>query len=255
MIINWSYRFLFVHVPKTAGTAVTAKLSPYSSPQDIDICREPEADVEIGGRSVHMHKHATAVDILSVVGRSQFESLFKFGFVRNPYARIYSVYRFLKYNHRAWDGSDIMNKYRSFDEFVASDFFQTAGPDDIFHSQTFWLCDSNGNLLVDYVGRIENLNADLLAICDRIGIGIEGSTAPVNVSEPESRLPTWVALQIPRLRRYGILRPSAPVEVDLTKIYASDETRRTVERRYAESFEVFGYPLMRRNARGALSHA
>jgi hypothetical protein len=38
MILNRTHHFLFVHVPKTAGMAVSADLSRFESPRDLHFC-------------------------------------------------------------------------------------------------------------------------------------------------------------------------------------------------------------------------
>ena len=47
MIISHKYKFIFVHVPKTAGTSIAQSLYPY-----LDL----QQDVVLGGHPDHEHK-------------------------------------------------------------------------------------------------------------------------------------------------------------------------------------------------------
>jgi hypothetical protein len=171
----------------------------------------------------------------------KFDSLFKFGFVPNPYTHIYSKYRFLKFNHRAWAGSSSMNRFCTFDDFIASEFFQTPGPHQMFRPQTFWLCGEDERLLVDHIAHWEEFETEMAALCRRLDVENQGKAEPVNVSEGESRLPVSMALLVPKLRRRRILPRAVPQDAILEKIYAREDTLRAVEERYKCSFGLFGY--------------
>lgn len=74
------YRYLFIHITKTAGTSVAISLFgelPY---------------------------HYTAVQYRVIYGRKTFNRYFKFAFVRNPWDRLYSAYSFLK--NGGWNNED-----------------------------------------------------------------------------------------------------------------------------------------------------
>ena len=67
------YRCIFVHIPKAAG---------------MSICRSLFGNLAGG--------HATLSDYQIIFPRLEFESYFKFTFVRNPWDRVFSAYNFLK---------------------------------------------------------------------------------------------------------------------------------------------------------------
>lgn len=90
MVINDAHRFIFVHVPKAAGTSITEALAalPGNSPS----CVHPRT------------KHESLAALLARVGTgtvgecsrgADLASYLAFGFVRNPWARIASLYRYL----------------------------------------------------------------------------------------------------------------------------------------------------------------
>lgn len=128
-IINQSHQFIFVHVPMSAGTSVTNALSSFTGVFDVEL-----GGTEYGERIASpfaqrfgIGKHATSVEIQHLVGNQIWNEYFIFGFVRNPYSRVFSIYRFLKTKFRKWKGSEIMDVFGNFDEFVRSDFFSSRG--------------------------------------------------------------------------------------------------------------------------------
>lgn len=241
MILNRTYDFLFVHVPKTAGLAVSRDLSRFTSAADIQICETIETinrDYLDAGR---LYQHSTAAEIKSAIGDKEFSRVFKFAFVRDPYTRAYSLFRFLKFNFRRWPNSEIMETFDTFDQFIASDFFQTPGPDRIFQPQGFWLLDDQNRLIVDRVARMEELKSELREIYGRIGLPPVDQVEPVNVSGPRgslsrlaARLP--IAAQVQRL-----FSPPRISATNLSDVYANNETQRVVATRYARDFPMFGY--------------
>jgi hypothetical protein len=173
-IINNSFQFIFVHIPKTAGTSLSSVLKPYTN----------YCDLEIGGTSFGeqiqpayikrfgLAKHSTAATIRGVVGTVVWSKYFSFSFVRNPFARCLSTFHFL----RKWEGLDpeyaaIIKRFKSFEEYVLSDIWlESHGPDDIFRPQMYWLKTPNkADVLVDFVGHVERINEDMAYVMDMIG--------------------------------------------------------------------------------------
>lgn len=237
MILNRSHHFIFVHVPKTAGTAVHHYLARFTGPDDIAILDPP--DEANYGRELNLRKHATAAEILGSIGGDEFNRLFKFAFVRNPFNRCYSLYRFLKYKFRSWDDGAIMDRFQDFEDFVASEFFQSPGPDRILSPQCFWLSNQNGGLLVDRVGRIESLDSDLADICAWVDLSPAGRLRPVNVSGTAAKRDGAVSRLARKLRqRFHLLR-GADFSVPLPPV--GEITRQTIAERYERDFEAFAY--------------
>jgi hypothetical protein len=241
MIVNRTYDFLFVHVPKTAGIAVSRDLSRFTSTGDIQVCETIETLNRDYVEACRLYQHSTAGEIRFAIGEEEFDRLFKFAFVRDPYSRAYSLLRFLKYNFRRWPNSDIMDTFDTFDQFIASDFFQTPGPDRIFEPQAFWLVDDQGRLMMDRIARMEELETELREIYATIGLPPVEKVKPVNVSGPRGSL-SRLAARLPiaaQVQRF--LAPPQLERTNLSQIYANDHTQRIVAHRYARDFEMFGY--------------
>lgn len=171
MIINHNYRFIFLHVPKTAGTSITNYLSSFTGWNDIELggTHYGEQIQEIYGRRFKLNKHSTAKQIRAIVGEDLWRGYFKFAVVRHPLDRLVSAYLF----YRKWDhpSTDAVRALSGFEEFVHSEFFaadrrnatRPAG------SQTAFLWD--GGLAVDLVCRFESLTDDMARVASRLGLG------------------------------------------------------------------------------------
>ena len=92
MIISRGRRFIFVHIPKTGGTALSLSLEAVAMKDDILIGDTPTAkrrkgrlrNVETAGR---LWKHSRLVDIPGLLTAEEIRSFFVFTLVRNPWDR------------------------------------------------------------------------------------------------------------------------------------------------------------------------
>jgi hypothetical protein len=145
-MISLRHRCIFVKVPKTAGTSVAAAL-------DLTHVGKPHRDI---------------VQIRDAIAPTApagfFASAFKFGFVRNPWDRVVSLYA------RKEKGRE--QGPESWDDFVrwiehASDTCIHPTP---HRNQLDWFLDERGEVAVDFIGRFESLDADFIEICCRLDL-------------------------------------------------------------------------------------
>ena len=141
-------KIIFIHIPKTAG---------------ISLVKSIFGDVTLEGhRSVSFYKQ---------VFRSRYSDFFTFTIVRNPWDRLYSAYKFLEKG-----GMNIHDKnafethlsiYRDFEDFVLNGLNEKIIWE-IMHliPQHEFVCDKNGKIIVDHIGRFENLNKSIEKIND-----------------------------------------------------------------------------------------
>ena len=160
MILNHEHRFLFIHVPKAAGTTITRALSPLTTFRDLEIggTKYGEAMQDLFAARFDLRKHSTAAAIRAKCPGHVWRRFFVFAFVRNPYARAYSVFRFLQ---RWQEGAhNAMVRDMDFAAFLASDAVQK-GEIEIAKPQAHWL--SRGDNLhpgIDFIGRVEHFSRD-----------------------------------------------------------------------------------------------
>ncbi len=109
MIISRGRRYIFVHIPKTGGTAMAMALEARAMKDDILIGDTPKAvrrrgrlkDVKTAGR---LWKHSTLADAEGLISRDEMADLMVVTLVRNPWDRIVSYYHWLqaqRFDHAA----------------------------------------------------------------------------------------------------------------------------------------------------------
>lgn len=206
-IINNSKKFVFVHVPKAAGTSVTNMLSKYTTYQDLEIGGthfgeyiQPAYKKRFG-----IGKHSPASNIRDLIGQEHWNNMFTFSIVRNPYDRVISTYKFLN----KWEGTPEhykkeLVKFTDINDYILSNMWEESdGPDFIFKPQTFWLTDVNdrSKLIVNFVGKLETLDQDLAKIMSKIEkTNIEVEEAPqLNKTEGEFELSAEAVEKINRV--------------------------------------------------------
>ncbi len=156
---------VFFHIPKTAGISISNSLF---------------GDVKWGHRSVNFYK--------SHYGEKVFNSLYKFCFVRNPYDRLFSAYTFLKeggINNQDLEFSNsYLQEFASFDEFVLKGLEKEEILNWVhFKPQYTFVCDENDNIVMDFIGKMENLKADFNTVCKHLNVKSE--LQKLNVSSPK----------------------------------------------------------------------
>ncbi len=215
-IINNTHRFIFIHIPKAAGTS----LSQYYCQQCSTI-----ADVEIGGSAMgeaiqafylkrfKITKHATALEIRTALGMSVFNQYFRFSFVRNPFDRTISTFKFLK----KWlPGSELVEHANVFGQFdnvndmINSAYWETPGIDKIFQPQWRWLYDDSGMHLANYIGKVEAISDDVKKLNCRLGLNL----APLSIHNNKT---------------------------SEDAVHLSASSMEKISNRYCKDFEIFGY--------------
>ena len=104
-------------------------------------------------------------------------NFFSFSFVRNPYDRLLSAYRYLMYVSDRPDDigmrAAVLHQYADFEEFIRGGLRDDPAVQAWWHfrSQTSFLIDRQGRIGVSSIGRFENLVADFATIRARLGFG------------------------------------------------------------------------------------
>ena len=101
MIISRGRAYVFVHIPKTGGTALTLALESRAMRDDIILGDTPKArararrqkSLRAAGR---LRKHSTLADIDGLVTPEELAAMFVVTLVRNPWDRLVSYYHWLR---------------------------------------------------------------------------------------------------------------------------------------------------------------
>lgn len=226
MIVNHTHKFIFVHVPKSAGTSVTELFSQYSTYRDLEVGGTAlgEALQNEFKRRFGLTKHATASEIRAIVGADLWNSYYSFGVVRNPYARAQSTFHFMKRwrGNKEMDRLKFIEKMPDFKTFALSPKLKRKQYHRLLWSQTQWLCDEQGKPLVNRVAHLESLDDDLAQIQAAIpGLVKRTEEAQAAPKRNKSAADDEALLQL--------LRDEPEVEQALYEAYQDD-------------FEAFGYP-------------
>lgn len=157
-MISFQKRFLFIHVPKTAGNSIQSALRDYSEDELVALRKEQDGVERFGLRnpSYNLKKHSTLAEYRNALGSEQFAELYKFTCVRNPWDRMVSYYFTPTQTPELWD----RKKFRATISKAVSvaDYLRlNDGEKDPFRN-------------VNYVIQFETLNKDFEAVCATLGI-------------------------------------------------------------------------------------
>jgi hypothetical protein len=157
-MISLQKRFLFVHIPKTAGNSIQSVLRDYSEDQVVALRKEQDGIERFGLRNpkYKIKKHSTLSEYRDALGHEQFRDLYKFTCVRNPWDRMVSYYFTPTQSPETWSPKKfrgIISKAVSVPDYLRLDI----GEEEPFAN-------------VDYIMRFESLVDDFRAVCMAIGI-------------------------------------------------------------------------------------
>ena len=216
MLLSIKYNFLFVHIAKTGGTSVRAALNPlrWRDPYYVPIFLCSKLSKLTGHRiGVKFPRHAKVIAAKEMLPRELFDNLFKFAFVRNPWDLQIS-----SYHHIRRERPHLLAGINDFEQFLRWKL-DPARPyqyhiDTSIELQSDYLVDLNGKIIVDFIGKYEQLQEDFDEVCRRIGI---------------------TSKTLPHKRK-------ATDRSDYRQYY-NDDTARLVADNFRRDIENFGYSL------------
>jgi hypothetical protein len=164
VIISHKHRFIFFAVPKTATHALRQTLRQHLGDGDW------EQQMLFGKQSIPVpeiaaigHGHISWQQIRSHLPKDLWDTYFKFGFVRNPFDRFVSTCFFLNRDNINFKGREV--------EFMQEAIHRKKFQQRILVvPQSHLLVDENSKVMMDYVGRFEELQPSYDDICKHIGI-------------------------------------------------------------------------------------
>jgi hypothetical protein len=157
-MISFQKRFLFVHIPKTAGNSIQTILRHYSEDEIVALRADQDGIERFGLRNPNhkIKKHSTLAEYRAALGEARFRDLYKFTCVRNPWDRMVSYYFGTAQLVETWDRKEFRKLILR--TLSVRDYLQLDKGE----------ADSFGN--VDYIMRFENLADDFGAVCASIAI-------------------------------------------------------------------------------------
>src|SRR6185436_19387235 len=158
MFISHKTKSIFIHIQKTGGDAIETAVR-----RD-----DPAAEVDSLGK----RRHPFAREVRATVAPDLWARYFRFAFVRNPWERLVSWYcmctqvpapnAFAKY---------VREQAPTFADFITR--ATTGMGERTTWNQLDFVSGDNGDLLVDFIGRYENLAADYAVVKKRLSLSTD----------------------------------------------------------------------------------
>lgn len=163
MFVSFSNNLLFLHVQRTGGSSVIRALRPIGDD------RAPRTRwnrlVSLWGarrdpKKVYLRTHETAAGARRRLSPEVYDRMVSAAFVRNPYSWLVSFYCKLQGEprHRHYRGA----ARKDFSAYVEWEIRRSR------RFQHRLVCDSGGRIIVDFLGRLENLHGDYHRLCNLI---------------------------------------------------------------------------------------
>jgi len=169
MIISKSKKFIFIHNPKVAGSSIRAALSEYDSFDNFFWHRGYISGIDHAVDKPHITMNdLSKTEYYQYVNNNDF---FVFGFVRNPYERVYSAYQ---ERIRQW------GETRGFNDFLKdlNDINIRYDYNFIHFCPQHYFFYNGKKCIADFIGKMESINEDYFII--QSILDIEGLELPKN---------------------------------------------------------------------------
>ena len=155
MIYSKSKHFIFCHVPKTGGTSIRKLSQQYRRPQESSyffrICRHLGLSTIYPFYDFYNRPHTTMSRARLLLGEKVYSAAFAFSVVREPKEWLFSCYNFFMLGNSSVKGTkNNISSFRSYiDAMISMKHLKPC--------QSFLLVDNFGSLLVDDIGRFDQL--------------------------------------------------------------------------------------------------
>lgn len=246
MLVSDQYKFIFIHIPKVAGTSVQRglnesicnpwelanwriewflrRINSYLIPlSNQKVClanplyNENSNSIKnpIYNKFINENypekAHAKALKIKEMVGEEKWDNYFKFAFVRNPWDYVVSMYSYGRRKKQPTTNPLLKQaRIMTFDDYIKS----LVASDAFIQQQKDWITDEYGKIIVDYVGKFESLTEDYYQILDQVGL-------------PQKPLP-------------GMNIDTAKSGKSYRSFY-NYQTQKIIEQKYKDDINLFGY--------------
>ena len=196
--------FWFVDVPRTSSSSIRYELSNNFSNVNGKEGFLPEDSQYSHPTTIEVHR--TAKIIRHFVGVREWDKLFTFGFIRNPYMRVWSMYC---YHIKV----DKLRRGETFKDFIKS-LTTFRGNGLISPSSFTMLSDNRGRIIVDRVCKFEDRENEIKFLEDRL-----------------------------QMKFGGVVSQSASTQYGKCIDHYDDVTKKMVEEIYVDDFNLGKYSL------------
>jgi hypothetical protein len=180
MLISYKNKFIFIHNYKVAGSSITQTLRPYGIKNptyhhninkliERSFLNKFEINRKIVDKTLNkmnnksIPSHITAPKLKEMLPEKIWSNFFKFGFVRNPWDWQVSLYYYMLQTPKHHQ-HELIKSMNSFQKYIEWRVNQDK------HLQKEFFYDENDNCLVNFIGKIENLEEDFQRICEKLNI-------------------------------------------------------------------------------------
>lgn len=168
-MISHKHKCIFIHIPKTAGTSINEFFHPGVKFK----VAHPDYERLFGWcpkRKLHM-QHATSKQLVEseLISEEQWNSYFKFTFIRNPWDRAYSDYLWIQ-SYAGISGSfnDYLNRTNEFAAVLNDNSNYNYLGDHVLNQTDFF--DFKGIYRPNFIGRFENFGTDIAKVLKNLSI-------------------------------------------------------------------------------------
>jgi len=217
--VNFDKRVIFIAVPKAGTTSVRSQLAqdgvPFIAAPHLNILQVRDALYtylllnSLGANRNFPSQGVRSDADIRAQASAIFGSFFKFAAVRNPWDRAVSLYL-------RREGL-VVSEHISFATFCTRHLYasDTCVFPTLHRNQLDWLCDEDGQCLLDYVYRLEDFSRAIADIAERTGGRVQLG-----------------------MKRENVRRDIAARDY---RQYYSDETRKIVAARFEKDIDYFKY--------------
>nr|WP_321452396.1 sulfotransferase family 2 domain-containing protein [uncultured Carboxylicivirga sp.] len=170
MPVNRTKNFIFIHIPKVAGTSIEQTFGIYGKHSETSL------DLAYGKKLIKNEQYSLQhigydqfVE-LGLIDSDEMDNYYTFSFIRNPWDRAVSDYKWQK-NIRKRKLS--FRKYLKEVETIVNQYSRNRlinCSNCHYVPQSWYIFDTNGITKVNFIGRYENLNKDIEQIQEALGI-------------------------------------------------------------------------------------
>ena len=174
MIWSPGRKYLFIHIPKTAGTSMALALEARAMKDDVMLGDTPKAlkrrrrakDLPARGR---LWKHSTLADLSGWIDGPDLDGVFVFTLVRNPWDRMVSYYTWLQ--TQGFDHPSVhLARTSTFADFVAHPATQAAWRN---APARHYVTDASGVEVCSAYIRVEHFQQDAAPLWAHLGFALD----------------------------------------------------------------------------------